>query len=541
MSPAAEKGLLADGSPLADETQEFDSIVHPTRGRIELTIATTGPLLPDADIELAIGGVAREPIDGGEVVLTLPTKALMDHDETAALPELPVVARWELPSMAAGETWSASHTIPGEAEGYYRVLANAYTHGPDGGIWLADEVFREAWMFVDETGGQLASLSEDAVFPEAATPPPGPAAGWPVALARVGGVSWHRDTVYLQVVYTIGNGWKVAEEALVRIRRILSNGRQILSEHGLVPEDGIVAVPCRGMPDGQMWGDVKAPDTHLVQGRDDIARWLTNETHCGRIKPVEVLAHRYYPWRLLNIAADTLIKHFGHSRGRIKWKLSDEGGGYNGILDKITLPWNYAGGGYFRWVAAHEYGHALHHKALGGIWSPSPNCSPHYLDSISSYRCALKEGFADYAGTVGSGYYENCFEHFGTTQAYRYSCRNFSHDRKPEIEGWVAAFFMDLIDDEEEEGDYTEYSGLYVAQVFKTCEKKHGRLPWYKRKRVSDIVWCMENAVTPSVHEEVFPRVSMPSAVRRDADEPDNWRFSDFRLTWRKNLSKSLH
>lgn len=100
---------------------------------------------------------------------------------------------------------------------------------------------------------------------------------------------------------------------------------------------------------------------------------------------------------------------------------------------------------------------------------------------------------------------------------------------------------MDLIDDTEEEGDYTEYPGLYVAQAFKTCEKKFGRLPWNRRKRVSDIVWCMEKGVTPSVHEEVFPRVSMPSAVRRDADEPDNWRFSDFRLTWRKNLSKTLH
>ena len=56
---------------------EPDSIVHPTRGRIDLTITATGPLLPGEDVTLTIKGVAREPIDSGEVVLTLPTRALM--------------------------------------------------------------------------------------------------------------------------------------------------------------------------------------------------------------------------------------------------------------------------------------------------------------------------------------------------------------------------------------------------------------------------------------------------------------------------------
>ena len=59
---------------------------------------------------------------------------------------------------------------------------------------------------------------------------------------------------------------------------------------------------------------------------------------------------------------------------------------------------------------------------------------------------------------------------------------------------------------------------------------------WKKRKRVSDIVWCMEKLVTPGVHKEVFFHTKVPEAVRRDADDPDNWRFSDFRLTWTKNL-----
>ena len=75
----AETGLAADGDPLADgDAGVPDSVVDPARGRIALTISTTDPLLPGADVALTVSGVAREPIDSGEVVLTLPTSALMD-------------------------------------------------------------------------------------------------------------------------------------------------------------------------------------------------------------------------------------------------------------------------------------------------------------------------------------------------------------------------------------------------------------------------------------------------------------------------------
>ena len=85
-------------------------------------------------------------------------------------------------------------------------------------------------------------------------------------------------------------------------------------------------------------------------------------------------------------------------------------------------------------------------------------------------------------------------------------CRNIQHDRKPEIEAWVAALFLDLTDpDSGEEGDYTEYPGLYVAEVFKSCEVKGkwlGLIPnWRDRNKVSDIVWCLERQVTPGVHD----------------------------------------
>ena len=217
-----------------------------------------------------------------------------------------------------------------------------------------------------------------------------------------------------------------------------------------------------------------------------------------------------------------------------------------GLLDKITLAWEPADPRFF-WTAAHEYWHALHHKALDGLWWQGFGCYGHEIPKPSGHRCALQEGFANYAGTIGSvsvdhpdGYYHNCFEHFGTPKAHRYRCRNVSHDRKPEIEGWVAALFMDLIDGNNERHDWTEYPGRYVARVFKTCMTKsvYDHLPdkWWKRTNVSNIVRCLENYIDRALHKEVFPGIRTPGDVHEWATEPPDWDPLDIRATWLKNL-----
>lgn len=540
MEPPAE---AAETIPETEEAHGPD-IVHPVRGRIELTISTTGPLLPGEDVKLTVHGVAEEPIDGGEVALTLPTRALMDHDGGTALPELPVVARWDLPSMAVGETWSASHTIPGEAEGYYRVLVNAYTHGPDGGPWLFDDVFRSAWLYVHETDGRLTRFFEEAVFPEGVHPVAGPADQEGATHSRTDTTpELHSDSVYLHVVYSISQreGFKPAVGA--RIWAALKKERGY-EDRGwkTVPEDGIVAFKCTREYAEYVLGGGEAPVTALVQGRKEITSWTAYKRHCGKLKRIEVKPHRYYPWRVLNLAADTISQHFGYTRKMVKWNLGSEAK-YVRQYDKISLVWGNVDKDRFLWVVAHEYAHAYHHKALGGLfgrWS-TPGCKNHSLTQVSSYECALSEGFADYAGNVGSvtsgdpdGYYGDCFEHWGTPDAEWKWCRNVTHDSKPKIEGWVAALFTDLIDDTEEEGDYTEYPARYIAEVFKTCEVKKGG--WDERSNVSDIVWCLERNIDVALHEEVFPGVETPKKVREGATEPDNWRFHHIRFTWEKNL-----
>ena len=129
-------------------------------------------------------------------------------------------------------------------------------------------------------------------------------------------------------------------------------------------------------------------------------------------------------------------------------------------------------------------------------------------------------------------------EHLGTPRApgWPSRCRDITHDRKPEIEWWVAALLMDLIDDDTgEKSDWTAYPGRYVAEVFKTCEWKGTFLwifpDWKKRSRVSDIVWCLENYIHPHLHKTVFPRVDLPARVKEGATEPPDWDPLDIRAT----------
>lgn len=404
---AAAFALLA-----AAEGGVFDSIAHPVRGRIDLTISTSDPLVPNADVDLDIRGVARESIDSGEVVLTLTTKALMDHAGTGR-PGLPAKASWDLPPMDSGDTWERTYTVPGEDAGYYRVMANAYAHGPDGGPWLFDEEYRQAWMYISETDGQLTRFFEDSVFPEGVPPAAGPADGAPSRSEP--GSPWHSDSVYLAVVYSVNqrNGFKPAAGA--RAWAWAKNGatRNFLGwrtvsedtggeEHTTIP--GIVAYRCAKTGE-TVYGGVRAPNTDHVWGKKEIASWRTDKRHCGQVVFVEVKAHKYLPWRLLDLAAQNITSHFGYGRGRIKWKLDFDGkrSKYNGFWDEITLAWKPASS-LLPWTAAHEYGHALHHKGLGGIWWRSPKCSGanRKYRRPTSYRCALKEGFADYAGNVGT-------------------------------------------------------------------------------------------------------------------------------------------
>src|SRR6185312_14915331 len=70
---------------------------------------------------------------------------------------------------------------------------------------------------------------------------------------------------------------------------------------------------------------------------------------------------------------------------------------YSPPTDSITIHEGYAIGSYGLFVAAHEYGHAVHEKKLGGIVITPANaseysCANHSYTLVTNYQCALREG-----------------------------------------------------------------------------------------------------------------------------------------------------
>ena len=528
-----------------DVQEESGELNEPSAHRVFFTFAAESGLSPKTPVTLLIEGVATEPVTGGEVVVTLPTKAAMDYagpGNSLYFPigrKLPVAAQWTLPALAAGERWQQRIRIPAMEEGYYQVALTADIEGPpsDRGQFLIDDVYRQVWMFISDRGAALTPFFDGSVLPEGARPVVGPiqARGigrhvGDVANTAAASADASSSSLYTEVVYSDGGFQPAVGATITGSFYRLSDD----SKHGTttktVPNSGIVRWTCPGSSE-YLGGDAAVPATTQVDaGEKKLTLWWdASHADCGDTITVFGGRDVYLPWYNLHEAADIIEREFGHYRGRITWKVDHKkvGASYKWGLwyDHITFgTTDYDN----RWVAGHEFTHALHNKGMGGIWS-ADNCNPHYVARESSYQCAFKEGLADYGGTVGDPEDPNPpydWEDWSTNNS----------GTKGKIEGYIAALFHDLIDGGTESGDLTSYPADYIADVFESCWITNSAGRRFQRNDVSDFVWCLENRVDDDVHDDHFPGIDAPNSVSESATKPDDWDPDDIRSTWLKNV-----
>ena len=216
---------------------------------------------------------------------------------------------------------------------------------------------------------------------------------------------------------------------------------------------------------------------------------------------------------------------FSRSRGVVGVKV---GSGYTteytGSDDRIYIKTtNAVWGPYGVFIAAHEYGHALHNQALGGIVSHS--CpEPHYLYGAYNLGCAFVEGFADFHAAItraDSLKLTDGFSDYGAEHDVSYSG---SGDGSI-IEGAVASFFYDLVDNAntrdginnqpDGDDDVVSYPGSYVADIVKTC-LVNGTT---KANGIDHVIYCFERTIDPAItgNPNTFPpvlRIQYPSQRR---------------------------
>ena len=265
-SPAGEGRAVEDEggelAMMAAGSGDADTLFDPFTPRLALAISTDDELLPNASVTLTVSGEAREAIDGGEVVVTLPTKAAMDYAGEGRQPyypvgdTLPTEASWRLPRIGAGDTWERTVTVPAAAAGYYMVAATADTHGPQSnlGPFLSDGSYTQAWMFVSNTDGQLTTVFEDSLFPEGVRPVPGPFMTEAELASREPPSNRYNEDIRILVVYPDHHEGKTSFQpavgAKVSARYTTADGNHTDGLHTfrIVPE-----TDCKvSVPDGEL-------------------------------------------------------------------------------------------------------------------------------------------------------------------------------------------------------------------------------------------------------------------------------------------------
>ena len=396
-------------------------------------------------------------------------------------------------------------------------------------------------MYVIGGGGFLTQDFDASVFPKAISPQPGPfkvrRPGSSSSTAMADGqtaADSDDDPVYVKFVY-LNRTYLPAEGAHATANTVSStdpdDNHPVHSEAHSVPSTGIVAFTCPGSG-LKLEGAASLPSTSEIVGAGFLGFWEAYPADCGDTIQFQGSRTTYMPWDHLKDVIPDIDDAVTYSRSRVNWRYkgSQTKSTYSKSDDRITFGSNSY---YRKWVAAHEYGHALHHLALGGMWYTGLACLSHKINKPSSYACAFSEGFADYTGTVGHpdrSYIYNLETHHTNAPSGR---------DEGEIEGNIAALFWDLLDNPSNDDDDTSYGADYVFGVFRTCEYARlirGRTTWYDRNAVPGYVWCLKEGVDKPAHRKHFPRRGTPTDVRESVTEPSNHDADDIRETWKQNV-----
>jgi hypothetical protein len=267
----------------------------------------------------------------------------------------------------------------------------------------------------------------------------------------------------------------------------------------------------------------------------------------------------------VNLSATTSASQafLGYSRADIGVTITSTGTSsyYDPNQDQINLLTSGIWGEWGIFTLAHEYGHAVQEKALGGI-AALGQCpaSGHSIDGAYTLGCAYTEGFADFHGVYArrdvlthAFVSDYLIEQDTYYPGYTYDAsgnRTGTSTDGSIIEGAVAAFFYDLVDGPSDPDSYTnqsdgdddavQYPGQYLADIVRTCSVTFG-IRSRRANGVDDLAYCFERTVDPAVRNSTtyFPTRSSDSKATLEtegATEPANWSQAAIRTLWTHNL-----
>lgn len=452
--PTASESAAAPpaAGALAEAVQGDDiTIEQATLNRFAVSVTAAGAFRPGVPVQIRVRTTAH--LNSPQTALRVMVPELDAPTERARTGErVPRPAqkrsrdRWTA-SLGAGASDNHVTSVVFPRPGIYHVAVEA-THAPDvkvtaDGRAVQDAVGEMIELEVSERGVRArpargpAAMQPMMIIPceedpdcDSEPPPPPP----PSSVVWVWTAVWY-------------SGTDMSSYEGVRRARVSYSGTGLPTGQTTTDEGGYALLPCNpanGLTNISVTLD--SPNLRMTATHHTVSTTLDMRPNCyggGWVAWNNWSEAR--AWDNLHKSIDGSRNYFGFSRGKLNarvggsWPCDLNSSCYlNGsdevLINPNTGVWGLRG----VFVAAHEYGHAIHAKTPGG----KRNCGgPHGYNDTSQDRClALNEGFATYLalgarGPSDMGWYYS--DH--AADAWRYTCPGVGS-----CETRVTAFLLDL-------------------------------------------------------------------------------------------------
>lgn len=554
-------GPMRPGAPIRISARAAANIATPL-ARIELA-------LPDVEVGWHVQAHGRRPWLGTP---------------------LPAAAEWE-GSLGAGQAREAGTVITIPEPGYYRVVATAFTapeadlapsSGAGAGAVMRNAAVRELWLLVDDTRGavhasrRLAELPSDVervagpfrriegrgpragghfapllVAPEDVDTTAGgdPPTGAPATSSNPHGWLQGAPGSYGEIAVSVGyyhplertfrpaGGIPVFADVW---RHEQGGDRWLGGYQANTSINGGNLFPCSPAdPDEYMVfrADLSSGTVSMI-GADPSSEVVATHRECG-LEYFFLETDPPHTRVFLNLtrAADEGRRIFGASRPPIAvvidgspWATASRYSPGSSGGERLSIIAADVWDDYGTFVQAHEYGHAFHQRAWGGIVGSCPGT--HQLDQPTSLGCAYSEGIADF-------YSFATLPHTWLARTFSGVTATYGTDRST-TEAYVASFLTRLIDsasDPARPWDLAQFPGRYVGETIRTCTTD-GVSP-ARADGIDRLIYCLERTVDPIIRNAYFTSRANASRITTQQSAvaaPAGWHRSYVRSLWERVL-----
>lgn len=176
---------------------------------------------------------------------------------------------------------------------------------------------------------------------------------------------------------------------------------------------------------------------------------IAASTSLGTLKPSVDTARAWHAfdtvnllwWNRNNPTSDCWSAHEADSNActelNVQWTANSADGPYYDLANTVHLS---AADPDSEHTVLHESGHFLMHRLYNGWWPTVTNCSPHYINLVSSGTCAWVEGFADSTAAYLLGDYRYVWSD-GSSYSFTYTTNWNTGDQ---VQGNVDGSLLDL-------------------------------------------------------------------------------------------------